>query len=56
MTRDVGAATGCFPFRCAAVSLGDNLEATSGLTSIPRSLFSVFASPAEELPENFSSF
>ena len=56
MTRDVGAATRCFPFRCAAVNLGDNLEATSGLTSIPRSLFSVFAPPAEELPKKFSSF
>ena len=56
MTRDVGAATRRFPFRCAAANLGDNLEVTSGLTSIPRSLFSVFASPAEELPEQFSSF
>ena len=56
MTRDVGAATRRFSFRCAAVNLGDDFEATSGLTSITGSLVSVFASPAEELPENFSSF
>ena len=56
MTRDVGAATRRFPFRCAAVNVGDNLEATSGLTSMPSSLFLVFVSPAEELPEKFSSF